>query len=549
MAAEYQVPMDSTLVLGRTLKTVGGEKAGTPSSPFKEGHVEAFLRMVVAKGSDNASGVLRMITDYHRRSYQFGKGVFWTDEFDNLYGKINVKGNNSTEPGAFKSETAPSGFVITGMQLDDSIVRILRASKILRANNVGTEVIIKVIEPMEFPSSDGRRLSRREFKRKLIDEAKSGGLKYDGFDEISPTDIPLLAQVLGKTNPIITVRGLEVSERLGDLYDAETYSDLVRLLDEAFKFVNMSETRKTKKDPSYKPEHFSTDEKNDVERYLTQYLPDKIGRNLAKLHKLGLVHVYPHRGNISLTGAIYDLDSVKGEPLDVGDEPVTYIDIIHDLAYLLDNFHVEGSIRTMGEEEGYDFKKKFLNKFADSYFEEVGDLEKVLNIDLRLDPVELMALLTKEFPAVIRAIGETVVIKGDLALDMLGALQHSIAIVEYKRLIREYRSAYPGKLWNPGTILKFANQIANQALRKAFLSPVELSQAEFNQRVADTGSYETIEKYREEFYRLAFRRLGIKIQIFPLEPSNSFLDRLGVRDKFVNAKREIIASSFEDAVA
>ena len=64
-----------------------------------------------------------------------------------------------------------------------------------------------------------------------------------------------------------------------------------------------------------KEERFDVNKKEDIRRYLGEYLPREMGRYLARFHRLGLAHGFATFHNWSAVGTLYDLDSVHGKPL------------------------------------------------------------------------------------------------------------------------------------------------------------------------------------------------------------------------------------------
>jgi hypothetical protein len=115
-----------------------------------------------------------------------------------------------------------------------------------------------------------------------------------------------------------------------------------------FSYINMAEKQKAKKHPAYTPKKFDPSKDEDIEQYLTQYLPARIAKNFGKLHNLDLIHVFPHSGNISAAGGMYDLDSMRGEPLGLGDNPVTEEDKKNDALCLLSASRVLSQLKDKG---------------------------------------------------------------------------------------------------------------------------------------------------------------------------------------------------------
>lgn len=390
MAAEIYQPVGTIQVKGFTHEEIQDLAVSPKQNPFRVGHIPLFSQVGIDSKNGHYPSNLIKVSPFHGRSYEFntdidetGTSVVWSDEYGNLYTMINTKGNNCTDPKVEKSDIAPSGFVFIGLQDGYSLRRVLKASEILRSHNIDTEVLIKVIEPTELPY-EGTNLPIPELKKRMLERVwqenapeESDEKNAGFFKKPTRSDIPKIAEALENTTFFITVRGLQVSERLVDLSRAKD-ADLITMLGYAFKFINMEEATKARKDKSYKPESFSTEKKKDIRRYFNDYLPKRLARNFAKMHRLGLVHRYPHTGNISTVGSFYDLDSVRGEPL--GEKPIKNEDIANDLLiFLYGDDGIANIIKGLSFKEPVGFKgvviinpEKFLSTFLKEYVEQMG---------------------------------------------------------------------------------------------------------------------------------------------------------------------------------
>ncbi len=142
---------------------------------------------------------------------------------------------------------------------------------------------------------------------------------------------------------------MPVEERIQDLLAVRSKKDLVRVISRTFEYINEVEKRKKQNKKDNTPlESFNPDNRADIWRYLTGYLPRRMGRNYAKIHDLGLVHRYAHTGNITLTGDPCDLDSMKGPALKLDDPPNTRGDRFYDLTQLLETTEVLDKLQKRG---------------------------------------------------------------------------------------------------------------------------------------------------------------------------------------------------------
>lgn len=347
-------------VPGTTLEEVEGYSATIKGNPFRDGHVPLFSQVII----DDRESHFRQISPNHGRSYEIMVGnVLWMDEFGNLFSSLNSKGNNLTAPRVEIQENLPTGYLFLGLQDDSSLTRVIKASELLRSQNVDTEAIVKVIVPTSLPL-EGEDLSIEEFKKRLHQKAKKG--------KFSPQSLAKLRRALDDINFVITIRAVQVSERISDLATAEGIEDTIAILRRSFDFINFEEEIKSKKG-KYKPEHFSADNKEDRNRFFAEYLPKRMARNFARMHRIGLKHKYTVPSNISVIGGIYDLDSVRGKLL--GDKAIGFGEMAEDVRA----FFYAQDLNALNVIENLIKKKvigvthqRFLQNFIKEYVREMG---------------------------------------------------------------------------------------------------------------------------------------------------------------------------------
>lgn len=347
-------------VPGTTLEEVDGYSATIKGNPFRDGHVPLFSQVII----DDRESHFRQISPNHGRSYEIMVGnVLWMDEFGNLFSSLNSKGNNLTDPKVELQDNSPTGFLFFGLQDDASLARVIRASELLRSQNIDTEAIVKVITPTRLPYRL-KYVPIQEFKEELINQAKGAAFH--------PKRLYKLQRVLDEIDFVITVRAAQVPERISDLATAEGVEDTIAILRRSFDFINFEEEIKSKKG-KYKPEHFSADSKEDRNRFFAEYLPKRMARNFARMHRMGLIHKYTVPGNISVIGGIYDLDSVRGKLL--GDKAIDFVEMAKDVrAFLYDQ-----DLNALNVIENLIKKKvigithqRFLQNFIREYVREMG---------------------------------------------------------------------------------------------------------------------------------------------------------------------------------
>ena len=271
--------------------------------------------------------------------------ALWADSHGNYFTSLNTKGNNFTKPGVFRSATAPSGYIPFGVQEDDSLARVVKASRLMREAGVDTEWPVRVIQPQQMLFGE-ELVSQPEFTRRIAAQIMEKG-------EANISEAALAAAAIKHMNYFVTVRAMMIDERPLDFRNDNTPEAMEARLERIFAVHNFlvcnaknyGETRQ-----------LDAQRTEDVDYYWGKLLPRRIGTNLAKLHDAGMVHTFPYLGNIHALGGLVDLDSVKGEPLGLRpelDRAVTIDDRTKDLFLMgspdhLDDFLVVNKLRGAG---------------------------------------------------------------------------------------------------------------------------------------------------------------------------------------------------------
>ncbi len=229
------------------------------------------------------------------------------DEFGNTFECFTLKGCNFSNKSVIETATAANGFIAYGLQESASIRRIMRASECVRRLGISTEYILGLAEPKNLPSpaidpriDELNWQTRQDYKQDLVfNEFQSRAPEDQSFELLGE-----LQHALGETAFYISLRVMDSPYRYSEILDKES------------KITRVIRTE-------LGDEEFSN--------FINNTVPERIGINLAKLHAAGLVHGFPHAGNVSAEGALIDLDSVRGEPLDLGDEHISLKDVLSDL--------------------------------------------------------------------------------------------------------------------------------------------------------------------------------------------------------------------------
>jgi hypothetical protein len=342
----------SVAVRSRSHTELQDQTVGTPHLPFQEEVKTLFSRVSIPQEENEYipdEGVqLVQISALHQRSYEIRFGmadaVIWNDEYGNIFSSITTKGSNLSEPNIYKYEDGSHYYF--GLQESKSMTRILRASEVMRSEHIDTEIITHVLQPEELPINQEIQpydYFFRELFEKITDEnGMTEGEKDEG--KVQRSEIPEVSKQLDEKTFFITLRGMLISERVEDLLQVKDIDDLSEMMTKVFRVVNVYERIKKRKDPTYDHQQFDPVNQEDLYRYLTTYLAHNAATNYAKLHNKGLVHKYSNIRNVTLIGGICDLDSVTGEPLELGDPAITSLKARKDIHMFLHDENNSGGV-------------------------------------------------------------------------------------------------------------------------------------------------------------------------------------------------------------
>lgn len=318
------------------------------------------------------------ISEIHGRSYELVSAEMppftFEDEFGNLYSSRYItKGNNFEDPRVRVVTRYPLDIDVAGLLDTDTLDRSIRASKVLRQHFVDTELTTRILIPQVFPVGE-TMLDLSAFREYLRARAKTDA-QVANLAKGYPKVYEQVDAYIDTAEFAIVIRSMQSPERLDDLV-YRSKDEFEEMMERTFTFVNFRE--RIEAENRVEPDFFDIDNPHDLPRYFTTYLPKRVGRNIRIMHNLGLVHANLHEGNIATSGSIYDLDTIRGVILGLGDAPITDDDIFHDLQYFF------GSIKTVidhlvendmfthdyptHEEARVQIQQAFLKNFYEEYF-------------------------------------------------------------------------------------------------------------------------------------------------------------------------------------
>jgi hypothetical protein len=363
-------------VKGETYKAdMGKEK---DMFPFKEGVEGTSTFSVVSAPIDSdpksaRSFHLNKLSDSHGRDFEVEEAkAIWGDEFGNIYGSINIKGNNMENLEMVINYESVAGFKVRGLLHETDIPRIVEASRLLRSHNIDTEKIERCIKPNELVVK-GKRMTMEQIKEMLLHKAAT-----ESEEDI---DLEKAKKFLQQEEFYFAVRSFQVSERVSDLAEQDE-TTIKPFMSKIFSFINMRESIEAGRE-GRSAEHFDAKNDEDIARYFREYLPKRIALNLAKFHSLGISHRFLHNQNISMAGGIYDLASARGKGLRESDETVTAKDIRTDFGeffYGLTTIADPGKYIKLPEEKRKEQQERSYINFYKTYLDNALNSLMSMNI-------------------------------------------------------------------------------------------------------------------------------------------------------------------------
>lgn len=322
---------------------------------------------------------LEQPTELHKRSFVIEHPDFlksWNDEYGHRYAAVTLKGNNFANPKIIEHPNASTGYIPWGHQESFVMERVLKASRILREAGVSTEYIIGMAEPKRFPypllRQQGKNgdwaptrfdshvmLNVREHKRRMVQDLWSRLPEAGRTIEARKKFADMFEDMTFYT----TVRATDTEYRIADMTNKEALNDLFHGFNARYR-------------SAYDMPMLDANVTADVDKYFEDFLMPTIAINFARLHHKGLAHGFANVQNITGYGSIVDLDSVHGEPLGLGDEPVTgnekALDIVNILGTVWSAYQ---NVRLGGREVNPDdVPDKYIMEFMMRYFNETISL-------------------------------------------------------------------------------------------------------------------------------------------------------------------------------
>src|SRR5665213_487823 len=202
--------------------------------PFDSNFFRYSVPVAIKHVGGTSDEVLASPGEHHGRSYELllspeARREVWKDRFGNPYTALTTKGNNFSDAKLYKSGTAPSGFLPYGLQEGDALLRVLRASQVMREAGIDTEWIVRVEEPKKL-AYKGQLYEPAEFRRRLISDLvaqsafKGVGVKTDAFTALSLEEVNEIRKALDGMDFFVTLRSMATPVRVLDVVNESYYN-------------------------------------------------------------------------------------------------------------------------------------------------------------------------------------------------------------------------------------------------------------------------------------------------------------------------------------
>lgn len=283
----------------------------------------------------------RLNGDHGRNLEVLAERVVIEDAYGNEYRSLCIKGSDLSNPYLFESTTAQRDYIVNGLQESLVMERVIRASQILRATGVGTEYICGLTVPRTFPL-DGEYSpldiktdkTLPEFLEQLAGRFAQAEAENETDEDDAKTPLEIKTEMINRFRDcdyLISYRAMDCPIRLKEISDPDKYEQFREFIKRNCDEHEIKEFLKRTRSPL---------------DYMYNSLAPEFGYNMGRMHKLGLVHKFPHGGNVTAMGSIIDLDSCEGQALGLGDEAPKDKDYLGDITYAISTIsEVIGNMR------------------------------------------------------------------------------------------------------------------------------------------------------------------------------------------------------------
>lgn len=295
-----------------------------PRSPFAKRDIAVSISEEAKINNEKGHSNYAIVSPEHGRAIvdtRINNNVIWGGtKAGDIYGAKDWKGANMNHVLLRKDEYGSHGWRAEGLKDNVGIDRLRRASRILRDNGLPTENPIKIDKLLQV-IEDGKTIPIWLWKTETIKafESSANVIEKMGDPEMTKKEreeADSVKKYLLGTDFYVEERDLQTAERLRDLEIAKDEESFKKVVEPIFKWVNtVFDVKKSGLIANTPPPEKFSFEENDIKRYFGEWLPSQMGIYMARMHKIGLAHQFPHAQNWSVVGTLYDLDSVKGAQL------------------------------------------------------------------------------------------------------------------------------------------------------------------------------------------------------------------------------------------
>lgn len=247
--------------------------------------------------------------------------VIWGGKYPcDIFGGRDLKGSRHEYAFINVGERGPnskySHIYASGLYDETNVEYLIKASELLRSNGIPTENITNIYEIHQVVH-EGKLMSLEEWRTLNIRVYAERLLGEGDGDDKNPSVFKKIVDFANNTKFYQVERELQVSERVRDLAKCKTEKDFKSILGTPLKWLNAATKAKGEGiiPGTEQPEPFDINQKEDVKRYLEEWLPSQMGIYLGRLRKAGLKNDFGHAQQWSLAATMYDGQSYVGENL------------------------------------------------------------------------------------------------------------------------------------------------------------------------------------------------------------------------------------------
>lgn len=318
--AQSDFPWIWDLLQGEEAEVIIGDRSPTD---IIEG---SYIARISARGAFPHGRSL----EYHDHTHLTAKNIVIAARDGSLHRKssFSLKGGDYDYPMIIWSDYNPAHALLNGIVTKEDARKAIAVSNILLEHGIEAEVVVGASQLEEIPLVTERTDEKisyemvppEVFREHLLETAKEFNTKPNRPGTLR---IQRVRDFLNKTDFVLLHRVMNVPFRLSDVtkpFDAngslseqDKQEEFISMINYILSYVNSNRSPAEKisyiggaSSSRLHPEWVES-----ISAYW-DYMTEKLGTQVGKMHKLGISHGWLHRGNIVADGSVCDLDSIGG---------------------------------------------------------------------------------------------------------------------------------------------------------------------------------------------------------------------------------------------